>query len=313
MPPAASILASTLAAALASTLAACHHDARTAAPAAGEPDVEVAGLAKPESVLWDAEHDVYLVSNIGPGKPFEAEDDGAIARVSPAGELLEPLVTGAAGDTRLDSPRGLALRDGVLYVADLQVVRAFDATTGAARGAWPVAGAVMLNDLVLADDGALFVSDSGLPPALQPAGARHAVYRLDVATPGAAAIPVIIGDDLGRPNGLAFAGDALWVATYGSGELYRACGHDVCDRERLPQGGLDGIVVLPDGSFLISSWDASAVYRGRPGGPWTVAVDGVAGAADLGWDSRRGRLLLPLLEAGALAARTLPPPAAPTR
>jgi hypothetical protein len=35
---------------------------------------------------------------------------------------------------------------------------------------------------------------------------------------------------------------------------------------KLPKGGLDGIVKLDDNSFLISSWEGSAIYRGKPGG-----------------------------------------------
>jgi hypothetical protein len=64
------------------------------------------------------------------------------------------------------------------------------------------------------------------------------------------------------------------------------------DVAKLPQGGLDGIVAVGD-SLLISSWKASAVYRGKPGGAFEVTVPNVKAPADIGFDSKRGRVLVP--------------------
>ena len=61
-------------------------------------------------------------------------------------------------------------------------------------------------------------------------------------------------------------------------------------------GGLDGVVITPSGSFLVSSWDSAAVYRGRPGGEFTKIASDVPSPADIGFDPTRGRLLIPLFQ-----------------
>ena len=77
--------------------------------------------------------------------------------------------------------------------------------------------------------------------------------------------------------------------------------------EKLPAGGLDGIIALPGGDLLVSSWDAQAVFRGRPGGPWRRAITGVKSPADIGWDAKRRRVLIPIVEDNAIEIRALGP------
>jgi hypothetical protein len=98
---------------------------------------------------------------------------------------------------------------------------------------------------------------------------------------------------LNRPNGLAVAGGKVWAVTFGSNELYAIDNGKMTNVTKLPKGSLDGLVVLPDGSLLISSWDAKAVYRGKPGESFQPAVDNVDSPADLGYDTKRSRLLIP--------------------
>jgi sugar lactone lactonase YvrE len=261
----------------------------------------VPGMSLPESVLWDEQADVYLVSNIN-GEPFAADDDGFIARVSPDGEKVDRLIDGADPAVTLHSPRGLAVSGDRLFVADLTAVRVFDRTTGKPLGVIEVPGAVMLNDLAVRGDRVL-ASDSGLPAAKQPPSASHGVYEIDPAS--GTVTPLAVAPDLGRPNGLAVIDGQIWVATYGSGELYRLCDGAPCDREKLPGGGLDGIVVDGD-ELYVSSWEKEAIYVGAPGKGWMPVVEKVAACADIGWDGKRRRLLLPLLEAGVLEIRSVP-------
>ena len=49
-----------------------------------------------------------------------------------------------------------------------------------------------------------------------------------------------------------------------------------------------------DGETIItSSWAASAVYRGKLGGNFEPIIQNVKGPADIGWDSKRRRILIP--------------------
>ena len=64
--------------------------------------------------------------------------------------------------------------------------------------------------------------------------------------------------------------------------------------QKLPKGALDGVVGLPNGEMLVSSWDANGVYRGKPGGAFSLAIEGVKAPADIGFDPKRSRVLVPL-------------------
>src|SRR5690348_1590507 len=93
------------------------------APDAAPQTVEVKeGLSTPESVLVLADQDYYLVSNIN-GSPVDKDDNGYIAKVSADGKTVEKWVDGAKDDVKLDAPKGSAVLDGKLYVADISVVR----------------------------------------------------------------------------------------------------------------------------------------------------------------------------------------------
>lgn len=275
-----------------------------AAGAKAEPVVTFknVGLATPESVLYDGTSDLYLVSNIN-GKPLEADNNGFISKFTPdgAGATLK-WIEGGKNKVTLNAPKGMAIVGDLLYVTDLDTVRIFDRKTGAPAGEVKVPGAVFLNDLAVTSDGRVLVSDTGLKASatgFAPAG-TDAVYAIDKAKK---LTTLAKATDLGAPNGLLSVGDKTWVVTFGSGELY---GLDAKGKktgaQKLPKGSLDGIVVLPGGDFLISSWEANAVYRGRPGGDFTPVIENVKSPADIGWDPKRSRVLVPLFESNEVQA-----------
>ena len=261
--------------------------------------VRDAGLATPESVLYDAEDDVYLVSNIN-GSPGDKDNNGFITKVSPEGKVLAlKWIAGGAKGVTLDAPKGMAISGGTLYVADLSVVRMFDKKTGKPKGEVKLAGATFVNDVVAGDGGRVYVSDTGVKFTDKGAEATktEAVWLIEK---GKAKV-VAKSDELGRPNGVLGAKDGVWVVTFGSNELYRLDEKGQRqDITKLPQGGLDGIVPVGD-SVLVSSWDAGAVYRGKPGGTFEPIVSGVKAPADIGFDTKRSRVLVPLFTENAVA------------
>jgi hypothetical protein len=120
------------------------------------------GFATPESVLYDPDADIYLVSNIN-GTPLEADDNGYITKVSPDGKIIEAKwIDGTKDDVKLDAPKGMAIANGLLYVSDINVVRKFDLKTGEPKGEIKVDKATFLNDVANAPDGGIYVTDSGL-------------------------------------------------------------------------------------------------------------------------------------------------------
>jgi len=249
------------------------------------------GIATPESVLYDEANDRYLVSNID-GKPDGVDGNGYISEISPDGKVVKAkFIAGGAAKVKLDAPKGSGISAGILYVADITVVRKFDLKTGAPKGDIPIPGSTFLNDIAVAKDGRVFVSDSGVKSGatgFDPTGS-DAVYVIDKGK----VKPVAKGKDLGWPNGLLAVENGVLVATLGSNELFRLDEKGLKqDVTKLPGGGLDGIAPAGD-AVLVSSWQTSTVYRGTLGGTFEPVLTELKGPADIGFDSKRKRVLVP--------------------
>ena len=66
-----------------------------------------------------------------------------------------------------------------------------------------------------------------------------------------------------------------------------------------PQGRIDGVVALEDGSLAVSSFGANAVHHVAPSGGVTEIVSDTP-AADIGFDLGRSRVLIPQLDGNRL-------------
>jgi sugar lactone lactonase YvrE len=249
-------------------------------------------FAAPESVLYDPAADVYLVSNLN-GSPSEADDNGFISRVSPEGKVVAlKWIDGATDEVELHAPKGMAIFGDLLYVADLDRIRKFNVHTGAALGAIAVSGASNLNGVSAAPDGTLYFTDLGarmVDDKLEPTG-QDAVYKLVREQARA----VLRGKQLNQPNGVWADASGVWVVTFASNELFDVKSGSKAKVQKLPAGALDGIVKANDGRFYVSSLETSQVYAVEPGGGFEIAYD-VRSPADLGYDSKRNWLLIPLM------------------
>ena len=250
------------------------------------------GLQTPESVLWDPQQDVYFISNVN-GQPLAADNNGYISRVNPDTMQVEAkwVEGGVKPGVTLNAPKGMAIVGETLYVADITTVRKFDRKSGAPQGEIKIPGSTFLND-VASDGIAVYVSDSGLKAGaggnFEPTG-TDAIWKISRD----AAMKIAAGDDLKRPNGVEAKGGKLWVVSFGGNELYQLDHGKKKNVATLPKGSLDGLVLLEDGTFLVSSWDGKAVYRGPAAGPFRTVLENVNAPADIGYDSKRNRLLVP--------------------
>jgi hypothetical protein len=265
------------------------------------PAVRYTGVfATPESVLYDDAADRYLVSNIN-GNPSDADGNGYISVLSPDGQVTNAKwIAGGANKVKLDAPKGMAIVQGVLFVADITAVRKFDTKTGAPKGDVPVAGSTFLNDVAAGPDGKVYVSDSGLKATakgMEPTG-TDAVYVIDKGK----VHPLAKSKELAGPNGLLATDKGVLVVSFGTNELYRLDKDGKrTDVTKLPEAGLDGIVGIGD-SLLVSSWKGSAVYRGKLGGSFEVVIPNVKAPADIGYDKKRNRILVPRFMEDAVEA-----------
>lgn len=259
--------------------------------ASAEPFIlEGVGLETPESVLFDPEADIYLVANIN-GSPGARDGNGFISQISPAGELQDlKWIDGTAEGVTLNAPKGMALTGDELWVADIDTVRIFDRRTGEPVGEVAVPGASFLNDVAADADGTVYVTDS----------TTGAIYRIaaDRSFEEAARIA--------GPNGVQARGGLILVtASPGQILLLEANGAQI-EAYSVPSGALDGLIWLEDGSMIVSSWAASAIYYLDPAGEATELFAGLPSPADIGFDSRRRMVLIPHFDDNRVETRLLP-------
>ena len=258
----------------------------------------VVGFLTPESVLSDSAQDIYLVSNIN-GGPLTKDNNGFISRVRPDGaiEVLK-FIEGGRGGVTLNAPKGLAELGDTLWVADIDVVRAFNARTGVPLDSVKLdsMGAVFLNDLAIAPNGAIYVTDTGIRfddvgNILHPGPDR--VFRIG---PDRKVTVAVRGDTLGRPNGITLdaAGRRFIIVQYGGKAVMAWKPGD-----RAPSvvargvGGYDGVEIV-GGKIVVSSWTDSSITR-FDSTQGTKIISGVPSPADIGYDGKRNRLLVPIL------------------
>lgn len=264
----------------------------------------VAQFAGPESAQYYAPTDEYFVSNVN-GDMAEKDDNGFISRVNPDGSIRNlKWIDGATLPVTLHAPKGIATHGDTLFVTDIDSIRAFSISTGSPLSAFGVPGARFLNDLAISAEGVLYASDSGLKQGMLPT-MSDAIWRIDRTGP----VPVAEGSWLSHPNGLTVGPEGVTVVTFGSRLVLRIArpGAQPDTIATLLSGSLDGLVRYSADSLLVTSWDAKAVYlvdlkagRSRP------LFANMEAPADIGYDTKRHRLLIPLVTRNRLEIRRAP-------
>lgn len=263
------------------------------APEAPKPVATWKDMMTPESVLYDEANDRYLVSNVN-GKPLDKDGNGFISELSPDGTVKNlKWIESGKNKVTLNAPKGSVIVGDVFYVADIDRVRMFDLKSGAPKGEVAIAGATFLNDVAAGADGKIYVTDTGMKPGktepFEPAG-TDAIYAIDKGK-----VKVLAkSKDLHGPNGILAGSKGLVFNTFGANEVSSLDEKNARkDLTKTPKGGLDGLVELPNGDLLVSSWEGSALYRGKLGGNFEAAISDLKAPADIGYDKKRGRVLVP--------------------
>ena len=248
----------------------------------------VDGFQTPESVLWDSTLDVYFVSNIN-GSPIAKDGNGYISVVDPAGTLRDSALI-----KHLNAPKGMAVVGETLWVSDIDVVRAFNTRTGAPVATVQVPGAVFLNDVTAAPDGSIYITDTAI--RFGASGVEHVgsdqVFRI---APDRKVSVALKNDTLGRPNGIIWDGanQRFIVVPFGTGTLWAwKPGETRVTAIGTGPGQFDGVEVAR-GAIWVSSWADSSVYRYQ-NGEGTNLIKGVPSPADIGYDAKRNRVLIPI-------------------
>lgn len=241
----------------------------------------ITGLATPESVAVGPDGE-YYVSNIGrPGQ----RGDGKVVVVENG--AVKDLATG------LDDPKGIALREGYLYVADVDKIWkiSLDGEKELLLGpeGFP-RRPLFLNDVVFDPSGNLYISDTQLGLIFKVTPEREATVFADRST-----VPELRG-----PNGLLFdpEGDLL-VVDFSTGKLLKLAPDG--SGEVIGEGfGGDGLTADGKGNLYISDYRGGKVFRRAPDGSVELLAEGLRGPADIALDQAKGLLLVPEFNADRL-------------
>ncbi len=287
------------------------------APAAARKLHVVQGLGFPESVRYDPDQDVYFVSNMaGPGSLKDG--NGFIVRIR-AEDLsrAEVFVQGGINGAVLDAPKGMAISGDTLWVADIDVVRGFHRRTGAPLATIDLRphGAVLANDVAVGPDGSLHVTDTGI--AMTDKGVMYrGGDKIFTIGPNRAVSLLAEGRDLGRPNGITWdpEGKRWIVVTFDPfrSEVYALAPDSPAPRGQEPRtvllrglGKFDGVERLADGRLLVTCWADSSLHLVTGTTSQRIIRD-LWQPADLGVDTRRNRVAIPLVLQGRVEIWELP-------
>lgn len=273
----------------------------SASHASAEPKLlwEVTGLKAPESVVADLTSGVIYVSSIQ-GDKTAKDGNGFISQVSLDGRMIK-----ADWITGLDGPKGLALRKGKLYVADIDQLVEIDVKEGKVVKKYPAKDAKFLNDVEISSDDQVYVSDT----------ATNTIWRLADGK----FEPWLQNDALTGPNGLLVQGDQLMVAALGKvgpsgpegqGPLLAVSLGDktikaIGDGKAL--GNLDGIEALDATHFLLTDYMAGGLFTvDAESGKMDKLLSLPTGSADFAYVAASKTVLVPLMNDDKLVAYQLP-------
>lgn len=254
-------------------------------------------VENPESAHVDPITGNIFVSSVA-GEPDKADGRGWISLIDSNGKVLD-----AQWYKGLNAPKGLRTHAGMLWVADINTIYGIEIATKTQRIKTTIPGAKFLNDVAVADDGTVFVSDTLNSKIYELKNGRVTTFK--------------DGKDIESPNGLLVRGDKLIVAAWGkttdfknktSGRLFSL---DLKTKKKTaittkPLGNLDGLEMATTGNFIVSDWAAGKVFTVTPQGLSTEIITGLGGAADLGLVPSTQVIIVPRMMENKVTAYQLP-------
>lgn len=235
-------------------------------------------LRTPESVLYDESKNVLYVSNINKMSGNSKDGDGFISVLTPDGEISQ-----LYWSTGLNDPKGMAIANSVLYVADVDEVVAISTQTGSILGRYKADKAKFLNDVIADNNGNVYISDSETKRIYQFRNGRVNTW--------------VENTDREKPNGLFLEDDArMLVAFMSSGKvrwLDPATKKFTDFTDKIPSA--DGIIKLQNGDYMVSNWSGEVYYVNKQGKNWKVldTKDNKVNAADIAYAQKTGLLYVP--------------------
>jgi sugar lactone lactonase YvrE len=250
-------------------------------------------LRVPESVLWHQQQNngktdtLLFVSEID-GQGSAADGVGGVALLNSDGTIRnKDWLRG------LNAPKGLAVYQGKLYIADLTEVVIVDIASAKILQKIKAPDSVFLNDVTVDAKGVVYISDTR----------KNRIYKLEQNQ-----ISIWL-DNVEAANGLKVVGEQLYIAA--GDKLLKL---DLTDNSKtIKQVAIgfaeraDGLESVGNGDFIVSCW-AGLVYYVSADGSIKELLDTRAlklNTADIGWDQATRTLYIPTFLGNSVQAYQL--------
>ena len=255
---------------------------------------ELQGFNNPESVIYDPSSDVLFVSNVN-GSPVEKDGNGYVSKI-----LLDGTMLNKQWVVGLNAPKGLAIHDGTLYVADIDTLVAIDIASGTISNSYQVDDAKFLNDVAADKDGKIFVSDMVLNRIHCLCNGQFNIW--------------LESPELENPNGLHTEGDHLILGAWGvmtEGFATEVPGHlksiSISDKSITslggsPIGNLDGVESDGMGGYYVTDWMTGKLYQINKSGDAKLLLELEQGMADHEVILKKNLIILPMMNSNKVLA-----------
>ena len=213
------------------------------------------GFQDPYGIAVDEKTGYIYVSNINGGYD-QRDGNGFISRLNKDGKVdTMRYIGGTSKGVALNSPKGMEIVEGKIYIADLNQLRVYDLKL--ARFLYNINfGDYLIRhliDVTTGPDGAIYVTD----------GPANTIYRVDVKMQHEVTV-FASGDFLGQPHGICWypARELFVVAGWNSGQLIE---FDKSGKQQvLPAvsaNTIEGCAVDTFGNTYISSESLDVVFK----------------------------------------------------
>ncbi|RVT46007.1 GTP-binding protein [Rheinheimera sediminis] len=255
------------------------------------PKWQTAKLRVPESVLWyqnAANKDTLLFVSEIDGKGSEADGLGGVAILNTDGSIKhQDWLRG------LNAPKGMAMYQGKLYIADITEVVVVDIASAKILNKIQVPDSVFLNDVAVDSQGTVYISDTR----------KNRIYQLEQQT-----ISVFL-DNIEAANGLTVLDHQLYIAA-GDKLLKISLSETQSTLSQVAIGfaeRADGVEAVGNGDFIVSCW-AGLLYYVHADGHIELLMDSresKLNTADIGWDPTTNTLYIPTFFGNSVQAHRL--------
>lgn len=236
----------------------------------------------PESVVFDASLNRYLVSNVGSGSIVQRTFSGSTSSFT----------------SGLTGPKGMVITQGRLFVTDLTSVRGYNLFNASQFMNLAITGASSLNDIESNGSNYLYVSDMN----------ANKIYRIDISNLSNPTYTTFVSSGITAPNGLLLdsLNNRLLMVSYMPNSPVEAINLTtgaVSTVTTTALSYLDGITRDDSGYVYVSSWGNNSVIRFSANflkGPY-LFESGHNGPADIYFNNYSKVLVIPNMNASTIS------------